>query len=124
MAATLENDMRSAMIFYDVMLSINSMRETTGLMRETMVHKRNFAIELEESKEEEKEIECFVCLESISNMTCIKQNCSHECCATCLIKTINVDKRPKTLCAMCRTPIEKLIVKTIDLKKQLNELYN
>jgi hypothetical protein len=124
MVATLENDMRSAMIFYDVMLSINSRRETMGLMGETMGPRRKFDIELEESKEEEKEIECFVCLESISNVTCIKQNCSHECCATCLIKTINVDKRPQSLCAMCRTPIEKLIVKTIDLKNQLNELYN
>lgn len=117
MAATLENDIRSSLLFYDVMVSINSRRET-------MVHKKKFDIELEEEKEEKKEIECFVCLESISNVTCIKQNCSHECCATCLIKTINTDKRPKTLCAMCRTPIEKLIVKTIDLKNQLNELYN
>jgi hypothetical protein len=116
MTAALENDMRSAMLFYDVMLSMNSMRET-------MVPKRKFDIELEEEKEEEKEIECFVCLENISNTICIKQNCSHECCATCLIKTINADKRPKPLCAMCRTPIENLIVKSTNLKNELCEIF-
>ena len=124
MAAALENDMRSALLFYDVMVSMNSSRETMGLMREMIVPKRKFDIALEEEKEDEKEIECYVCLENISNTICIKQNCSHECCATCLIKTINTDKRPEPLCAMCRTPIENLIVKTIDLKIQLNELYN
>jgi hypothetical protein len=117
MTAALENDIRSAMLFYNVMISMNSRRET-------IVPKRKFVIELEEEKEEEKEIECFVCLESISNTRCIKQNCSHECCAKCLIKTINVDKRPEPLCAICRTPIENLIVKTIDLKNELNKLYN
>jgi hypothetical protein len=124
MTAALDNDMRSAMLFYDMMASINSRRETTGLMRETTGLKRKFVIELEEEKEEEKEIECFVCFESISTIKCIKQNCSHECCAKCLIKTINVDKRPEALCAICRTPIENLIVKSIDLKNELNKLYN
>jgi hypothetical protein len=116
MTAALENDIRSAMLFYDVMVSMNSRRET-------MVPKRKFDIELEEEKEEEKLIECFVCFENISNIKCIKQNCLHECCSTCLIKTINTDKRPEPLCAMCRTPIEKLMVKTIELKNELGEIY-
>jgi len=116
MTAALENDIRSAMLFYDVMVSMNSRRET-------IVPRRKFDIELEEEKEEEKEIECFVCLENISNTRCIKQNCSHECCATCLIKTINADKRPEPLCAMCRTPIENLIVKTTNLKNELCEVF-
>ena len=77
-----------------------------------------------EKKEEEKEIDCYVCLEKFSNTNCIKQNCSHECCSTCLIKTINADKRPQPLCAMCRAPIKKLIVKTRDLKIELCEIYN
>ena len=116
MTAALENDMRSAILFYDVMMSMNSMRETMNL-------NRKFVIELEEEKEDEKEIECFVCFESISNIKCIKQNCSHECCAKCLIKTINSDKRPQPLCAICRTPIENLIVKSIDLKNELREIF-
>uniref|UniRef100_A0A6C0AQR4 RING-type domain-containing protein n=1 Tax=viral metagenome TaxID=1070528 RepID=A0A6C0AQR4_9ZZZZ len=116
LAAALENDMRSAMLFYNVMLSINSRREI-------IVPRRKFDIKLEEEKEEEKEIECFICLENISNITCIKQNCSHECCATCLIKTINADKRPKPLCAMCRTPIENLVVKTTNIKNELCEIF-
>ena len=125
MSAALQNDIRSAMLFYDAMVSINSRREI-------MVPRRKFNIDLEEDKQddkqddkqEEKIIECFVCLENISNITCVKQNCSHECCATCLINTINADKRPEPLCAMCRTPIENLIVKTIELKNELNKLYN
>jgi hypothetical protein len=116
MTAALQNDIRSAILFYDVMLSMNSRSET-------MVPKRKFNIALEEEKEEEKEIECFICFENISNTTCIKQNCSHECCAKCLIKTINADKRPDPLCAMCRTPIEKLIVKTTNLKNELCEIF-
>ena len=117
MTAALENDMASALLFYEMMSTIN-------LRRETIVPKRKFIIELEEEKEEEKEIDCYVCFERFSNTNCIKQNCSHECCSTCLIKTINADKRPEPLCAMCRTPIEKLIVKTTDLKNELNKLYN
>jgi hypothetical protein len=116
MTAALENDIRSAMLFYDVMISMNSRREM-------IVPKSKFDIALEEEKEEEKEIECFVCLENISNTRCIKQNCSHECCATCLIKTINADKRPQPLCAMCRTPIENLIVKSTNLKNELCEIF-
>jgi hypothetical protein len=116
MTAALENDMASALLFYEMMSTIN-------LRRETIVPNRKFIIELEEEKEEEKEIDCYVCLEKFSNTNCIKQNCSHECCSTCLIKTINADKRPEALCAMCRTPIEKLIVKTTDLKNELDKIF-
>jgi hypothetical protein len=117
MTAALENDMASALLFYEMMSTINLRREQIG-------PNRKFIIELEEEKKEEKEIECYVCLDKNLNTNCIKQNCSHECCSTCLIKTINADKRPEPLCAMCRTPIEKLIVKTTNLKNELNKLYN
>lgn len=116
MSAAVENDIRSAILFSEMMATI----------RETTVLKRKFNIELEEVKKEkiEEKIECYVCFESVLNTTCIKQNCSHECCSRCLIKTINADKRPEPLCAMCRTPVKKLIVKTTDLKNELDELYN
>ena len=117
MTAALENDMDSALLFYEMMMNINSRRET-------IVPKRKINIELEEEKNAEEEIDCYICFERFSNTNCIKQNCSHECCSTCLIRTINADKRPEPLCAMCRTPIQKLIVKTTDLKNELNEIYN
>lgn len=118
MSAALENDINSALLFYDVMLSIHSNRET-------IASTGNFDIELEEEKEEngEEKMDCYVCFENFSKIECIKQNCLHECCATCLIKTINADKRPQPLCAMCRTPIEKLIVKTKDLKNELCKIF-
>jgi len=122
MISALENDVHSAMLFYEMMTTINSARELAQ-MGEQIGPNRKFIIELEEEKEEEKEIDCYVCLEEISNTNCIKQNCSHECCSTCLIKTINADKRPEPLCAMCRTPIEKLIVKTTDLKNELDKIF-
>lgn len=117
MTAALENDMASALLFYEMMSTIN-------LRRETIVPKRKINVELEEEKDAEEEIDCYICFERFSNTNCIKQNCLHECCSTCLIRTINADKRPEPLCAMCRTPIQKLIVKTTDLKNELNEIYN
>jgi hypothetical protein len=77
----------------------------------------------EEKENEEYNIECAICYESISSQNLVKLNCNHEFCGTCINSSLtthnNIYCGPT--CALCRTPMESFIIKnqeTFDLLKE------
>lgn len=74
--------------------------------------KFNIDAQLVVSKEVEiEETECQICYDSKLTNRLVKFNCNHECCASCIIQTMNNTSQYKTLCcAFCRTSITNFTV--------------
>ena len=60
---------------------------------------------------EEAEEECQICYDSKAKTRFVKLNCNHECCASCIIQTMNnTSQYREPCCAFCRTTITEFTV--------------
>ena len=72
---------------------------------------------LQETENEEK-TECSICFEEYKREDCVMFGCKHEFCKDCTKKSLIT----KSSCAYCRTPVTKMISRTQEIHKELEEL--
>ena len=61
---------------------------------------------------EEAEEECQICYDSKAKTRFVKLNCNHECCASCIIQTMNNTSQYKQpCCAFCRETMTNFVVR-------------
>jgi len=118
MAASLENDLASAVLFYDMMMMLNSQQEETHLLRENTIE----IISLEEvkikilKKQQKQEKECDICYENHKQVNFVKiVDCKHEFCKNCVKQIIAINK-DKCCCPLCRGKIKKIETQTNGIK--------
>jgi hypothetical protein len=68
--------------------------------------------------QKEKEIECCVCMENITEHCLL--SCQHMFCLSCIKKTFVIKKE----CPLCRKNINKIFVTTQENKKKLMETHH
>jgi hypothetical protein len=116
MTAALINDIRSGLLFYDMM---NRIRSEVNINRKFNIES---IVEEEFEKNIEEEKECNICFDIYKKDEFVTFNCKHEFCKTCVKKTIQSDKRPHPCCGYCRGKICKLTSRKIEVQTELSEL--
>jgi hypothetical protein len=116
MTAALINDIRSGLLFYDIM---NRIRSEVNINRKFNIES---IVEGENEKNMEEEKECNICFDIYKKDEFVTFNCKHEFCKTCVKKTIQSDKRPHPCCGYCRGKICKLTSRKIEVQTELSEL--
>ena len=89
--------------------------ETQGQTHFIDSTERNFDISLvlniETSVDAHEEKECEICYDSKAINRFVKLNCNHECCASCIIQTMNnTNQYRQPCCAFCRTTMTNFTV--------------
>jgi len=115
MEAALMNDVRSAVLFQEMMDRIKQDR---------LLH-RKFKIDSiveADATNCKEEMECCICFESYKREVFVSLNCKHEFCKSCLKNAIKSDKREDPCCAYCRDKISKMTSRTIEVQSELSEL--
>jgi hypothetical protein len=115
MAAALENDLSSAILFYDMMMAMNT--ENISVIEEEKVN-HNIDIVLLQETDSNQIKECDICYETYSKNEFIKINCRHELCKNC-IKRLIIKNKNKSSCPFCREKICKITVKTQEIRIEL-----
>ena len=89
--------------------------ETQGQTHFIDSTERNFDIsivlDIETSVDAHEEKECEICYDSKAKNRFVKLNCNHECCASCIIQTMNnTNQYREPCCAFCRTTMTNFTV--------------
>lgn len=56
-------------------------------------------------EDDEKEICCAICLESMENKSIVKTSCNHTFCLNCITNNTHHNKNTGQLCTICRNDI-------------------
>jgi hypothetical protein len=74
---------------------------------------------------EEAEKECEICYDSKAKNRFVKLNCNHECCAPCIIQTMNnTNQYREPCCAFCRAQMTNFTVGSEEDLQILQERIN
>jgi len=116
MSASLEADLSSAVLFYDMMMEINSRNQ---LEQQNQSHNIEVvSIEIEEKVRKIELQECTICYETDSKINFVKLNCQHEICKNCIKSWISKNKN-KSCCPFCREKIIKINTKTQQVRNEI-----
>lgn len=71
-----------------------------------------------EEEEKKEQIECSICFDEYNRQECVTFGCNHEFCKDCTKKALS----EKSTCAYCRAPVTKMISRTHEIHKELEQL--
>ena len=85
----------------------------------------SIVLDIETSVDAHEEKECEICYDSKAKKRFVKLNCNHECCATCIIQTMNnTNQYREPCCAFCRTTMTNFTVSSEEDLQILQERIN
>lgn len=81
-------------------------------------------IEILNNVEKAIQKECSICMDKKSRALFVKLNCKHEFCGDCSYKSLNYNKlnNMNNTCALCRNPIETIIVRDNDIFCKIEQI--
>lgn len=81
-------------------------------------------IEILNNVEKAIQKECSICMDKKSRALFVKLNCKHEFCGDCSYNSLNYNKLNKmnNTCALCRSPIETIIVRDNDIFCKIEQI--
>jgi hypothetical protein len=107
---------------------INNMFYNSGIYHIPVTISNNLSfirVEIDETHDvSEEERDCCICMEQREVEEICRLNCSHTFCSSCVSTSIQVYKsrqQPIT-CSLCRTNIERIVVKTQDNKDKIQQV--
>jgi len=118
MIAVLNNDILSERYFEGLIQNLRKDRRLIKIYNIENVLEEEEKNEKNEKKEKEETIECSICFDEYNRQECVTFGCNHEFCKDCTKKALSV----KSTCAYCRAPVTKMISRTQEIHKELEEL--
>ena len=63
--------------------------------------------------------ECSICWNDKANSTFVKFGCNHEFCKDCVVETLRREEKPLPCCALCRSDVQSITSKTVEIHTEL-----
>jgi len=81
-------------------------------------------IEILNNMEKAIQKECSICMDKKSRALFVKLNCKHEFCGDCSYKSLNYNKLNNMIntCALCRCPIDTIIIRDNDIFCKIEQI--
>lgn len=107
--------------FSNIML-LMEMAQQIGQSRTRENEKFDIDITLLEKSEDNlrEKYECNICYESFEKVNFVRLNCKHEFCKDCIKKTLQNEIKSYINCALCRTEVDKIEVRNLSVKNELD----
>ena len=111
---------RDMVMFMAAQVLTNFIQE--GIEEENRKFKIISTVNNNENEDINKLCECNICYEEKEVKNFVKLNCNHEFCKDCVIGTMKSNRTNNLCCALCRTEVKSIELRTNVVRDELSEL--
>lgn len=111
----------------DVLTFLNSIERLNREIIENINNRENgrFNIStkiIDNSDDDWKQNECFICYEDYSSKNFVKLNCNHEFCKDCIKEQIKSTITENVCCALCRNIVNNIEIRDNEILEEINNI--